>query len=55
VDLETERAIGRDHNGGVLGVGVAGDVGQCLGADPVGRDLDRRRKYGQRRRCLEDD
>jgi hypothetical protein len=54
-DLQAQLAVDGHCDGGLPGFGVAGDVGQCLGDDPVCCSLDRRRQRRQRRRGVQDD
>jgi hypothetical protein len=55
LDLQTEVAVDGDRNSDLVGMGVAGDVGQGLGDDPVGSHLHRCRQHRQGWRCLQGD
>jgi hypothetical protein len=55
LDVKTEVAVDGDRNSDLVGLGVAGDIGQGLGDDPVGGHLDRRWQRRQGRRCLQGD
>jgi len=53
-DLETQHAVVDGQvDGGLVGMDVAGDVGQGLGGDPQGGHLHRGRQGGQDGGCLQ--